>query len=131
MDIIEFLKARYAEEEAAAKAAGSASWTDYVPGMVLVDPKARAENKHAFGRQGYIASAERDGIRAHIALHDPARVLREIAAKHAILLQYTDAVTDWEEEREAPDGVGALEAVVRRMAGVYADHPDYQQKWAQ
>lgn len=125
MTIIEFLNARYDEDETAAKAAGSAPWVANIPRSVHVDPKARAENKHAFRRQGYIASVENPGVQTHIAHHHPAHTLREIAAKRAILLQYTDAVTSWEEDREAPDAVGALEAVLRHMASVYADHPDY------
>lgn len=62
---------------------------------------------------------------AHIALHDPARVLREVDAKRAILREYVSAVDLWERESEAPDGVGALQAVIRHMLTVYSDHPDY------
>ena len=124
MDIIEFLKARLDEEEAKARAAHGATWVASQRGGV-VDLDDTDGNQIA-GGDGGLAWSDAD----FMAHNHPARVLREIAAKHAILLQYTDAVTDWEEDREAPDGVGALEAVILRMAGVYAAHPDYRQEWA-
>jgi len=70
---------------------------------------------------------------AHIARHDPARVLAECAAKRAILADHTPAddgrcglcsdlycVTPW-------DGICD---VARPLAAVYADHPDYDPAWA-
>ncbi|SIO86469.1 hypothetical protein BQ8420_12160 [Nocardiopsis sp. JB363] len=65
-----------------------------------------------------------------MARHLPDRVLREFEGKRAILREYTDYVTGWEEEREAPDGVGALQIVIRHLAAVYSAHPDYDREWA-
>ncbi|MET9713732.1 DUF6221 family protein [Nocardiopsis alba] len=48
MNLIDFLTARFNEDETAAKAAGSAPWVDDLPGAVNVDSKARAENKEDF-----------------------------------------------------------------------------------
>lgn len=151
MTLLEFLKARLDEDEAAARAAIDPDspdthwhWIDYAS-----EAPARPEDGYFFGvslrtlkkfphpltgahlPSVAITTADEmpEGVGAHIARYDPARALREIAAKHAILLQYTGTVTDWEEDREAPDAVGALEVVIRRMAGVYADHADYQQEW--
>ncbi|MFF2077175.1 DUF6221 family protein [Kitasatospora sp. NPDC058162] len=61
----------------------------------------------------------------HIARHDPARVLREVAAKRRILA------------RHAPGPAGACRhdrnrwpcADVRDLLPPYADHPDFHPRW--
>jgi len=99
------------------------------------------------------------GAGEHIARHDPARVLAECRAKRAIIEQhkdwpvlverkpeFTEASNDihsmtyratqemaWLTEREYVKRFG-VEApttnMIRALAAVYADHPDYQQEWA-
>lgn len=61
-----------------------------------------------------------------------ARVLAECAAKRAIILLADDVegldyqvTSEWGGEI---DGTG--EAILRAIAAVYKDHPDYQQEWA-
>ena len=58
-----------------------------------------------------------------------ARALREVAAKRAILGLHARAVIcqgDWHE-----DGQEQLaEDVLRQLATVYSDHPDYRPEWA-
>lgn len=69
----------------------------------------------------------------HIARHDPARVLADVAAKRAIV----DAFVEYRDELAGAPGaemrdVGrmeGLEEAVRHLAAVYADHPDYDQEW--
>lgn len=119
--ITEFLNARYAEEEAAAREATPGPW--------------KTEDADEYGAEVYTAtgtavavSREGGGVgledAAHIALWDPARVLREIAAKRAIL------------ELHAEAGMGDCAhssdpcPTLRHLAAVYADHPDYQPEWA-
>ena len=138
MTIVEFVNARLNEEERAAKAAGAGQWTadteirtvrDGAGVWVLGedgDPVATA--RFAFDASG--EGIDPRAIGGHIARHDPARVLREVAAKRAILREYTDAVDLWERESEAPDSVAALEAVTRHMAAAHSDHPDYDPAWA-
>lgn len=53
----------------------------------------------------------------------PARVLREVAAKRALLAAYEDAP-------EFSDPWIGLDAAVRICAAVWSDHPDYRQEWA-
>lgn len=48
----------------------------------------------------------------HIARHDPARILREVQVKRALL--------EW-----------VPEDVQYPFASVYSDHPDFQKEWAQ
>src|SRR6185503_15538866 len=73
---------------------------------------------------------------AHIARHDPARVLREVAALRAILAMAAEqdgydlpeGVHDGRDpdERERDEDLAAmLGEVVRIHAAVWSDHPDY------
>jgi hypothetical protein len=71
--------------------------------------------------------------REHIARHDPARVLREVEAKRAILAMWQEPETD----RYLPTGevvaqvaaADAIDSVVRELNAVYSDHPDYDEAW--
>ncbi|MGW3659971.1 DUF6221 family protein [Streptomyces sp. NPDC005151] len=71
---------------------------------------------------------------AHIARHDPARVLHEIKAKRGLLKRYA--------EPEASDGLSdsfnkftasmertVLTEVFRHLSLAYANHPDYRDNW--
>jgi len=113
MSVTEFLLARIAEDEAAATAAvefdyGVSAWCD-----------------------------DGDPVNAHIARHDPARVLAECQAKRAIIEQADeasglDAMVDNDRavgprDMETDPYVG--DVILRHLAGVYADHPDYRQEW--
>lgn len=81
-DLVAFIAARLAEDEATAVAASAGPWVD-----ALGDVR---EPNVAEGQPGnWVANA---GVtdRAHIARHDPARVLREVAAKRRILDLYEE-----------------------------------------
>jgi hypothetical protein len=130
MTITEFIRARLAEEEQTAQAAAGAGvevgvWTlSDATATQVRDGNGNRVGGHTWPHKG-----------AHIALHDPARVLREIAARRAVLDM---ALT----EQEAGDRYGAgfneasegwhdaQEHVLKQLASVYADHPDYDQEWA-
>ena len=123
-DLIAFLNARLDEDEAAAKAVRqprnwhqgdeSDPWASWDRDMIYMWPPEFhtpiESDKHWRGLQ-----ADDDHLAAHIARHDPARVLREVAAKRAIL----DAV-----------GYDDREDVAGHLAAVWSDHPDYRQEWA-
>lgn len=102
MTLIEFLLARIAEDEAAARAAMAEAQADYFFG----DTAAAALLGLAKSE-----GAEEAAI-AHFARHVPARVLAECEAKRWIV-------------EVAP----SLEGVLGALASVYADHPDYDQAW--
>ncbi|MGH8605076.1 MAG: DUF6221 family protein [Gammaproteobacteria bacterium] len=96
MNIIEFLEARIAEDEAAALAASKQKW--------------RAK--------GW-------------AIEYAQRVLAECAAKRAII-KLADLVEsmDYQITREwGGDIDGTGEDILKALAAVYKDHPDYQQEW--
>lgn len=59
----------------------------------------------------------------HVYTHNPARVLREVAAKRAILRKLiTDLINDLTDETAA--------WMLKTMAEVYRDHPDWREEWA-
>jgi hypothetical protein len=120
-DVVAFVRARLDEDEAAAKAAWGIEW-DW---RYVAQP---------FGERPSIAHT------VHIARHDPARVLREVEAKRAILDRHMPHETafdglacNWcsedvddrpqiaKERWPCPDA--------RDLAAVWNDHPDYRQEW--
>ena len=70
---------------------------------------------------------------AHMTTHDPARVLREVAAKRAMLNMFLDAFGN-RLNMTIYGAVGGFtmngDWVLRQMAAVYSDHVDYRQEWA-
>lgn len=148
MDITEFLLARIAEDEAAARASSGStvegqvgSWT-LAPGgdewaahegdlevevLVALRPGLPLPPRVMEGKWSQLAYWEtydaNSGtfttvmpVAQHIARHDPARVLRECAAKREL-------VDAWHDEH----GGGH---VLKTLAAVYSDHPDYRQEWS-
>ena len=110
MTLAEFLTDRLDEDEAAAKACGqdSADWLSEGKGL-------------RWGAGGAAASFAFADDARHAARHDPARVLREVAAKRGVLDVATVAVgSQWPDLRDL---------MLRHMAAVYSDHPDYQPEW--
>jgi hypothetical protein len=107
-DLVEWLRACLTEDEQVARACpGDGAWT--------------AED---IGIYGADLSPE---VRAHMAVHDPARVLREIAAKRD-LLRFAEGIRDHHETFTA--GVAArLEETLRLFALAYADRPGYREEW--
>jgi len=119
--LVEFLLARLAEDEQMARAAGhgyghlpvgrplNAGWTQ----LDLTD-NVRPAYDQRFLRQ-----------------HGPARVLREVEVKRAIVESYQRKVESMRRYPNAGNasGVMALDGVVRLLALPYADHGLYQEEW--
>lgn len=88
---------------------------------------------------GYDCKAEPSPAMDHIARHDPARVLREVAAKRSVIGKYLWADRVRERMEEDDDDVKwewifkseALVEVLRALASVYSDHPDFNPDWAE
>lgn len=164
MDIQEFLLARIAEDEAVARAA--------------IDPRVNIsspDGRWRFIDAGYNGTWPRsvelgcddpedivwskEAWAVHASRHDPARVLRECAAKREIIkqheawpvlveqpLEFTDRVDDgnnvifqasrkmaWLTEREYMKRFGVeppTAPMIPTLAAVYSDHPDYQDEWS-
>src|SRR5690242_13034934 len=131
--LTEFLLARIAEDEAAARevtdffySEGRWKWGHALPVKVaLLDD-----------RESVVLATRDDGPTwmacDHIARHDPARVLAECEAKRRIVQRHALR------EFFRPGGADALCthcrdshpcADLRDLASVYADHPDYREEW--
>jgi hypothetical protein len=137
MSITEFLVARIAEDEAAARACDVAAWTinrDERPAWVTGLGIAAMDSTW----DACIAVTDAE----HVVRHDPARVLAECASKRVVIehhgpgdnwhRDYCETCAEWwdSEVGEGPPPVRFPCPTLRAVAAVYADHPDYQQEWA-
>lgn len=109
MTIAEFIEQRLVEWEKAAKAA-EPRWAVDVVDCPDIDG--------AIG--GYAVD--------HVMLNDPARVLRQCEGLRAILEDYERykaerrrAMNGWDNAGDSP--------IVKAIASIWSDHPDYQQEW--
>ena len=66
-----------------------------------------------------------------IACHDPARVLREVEAKCALLDRFLPDVVSADEQinEEWHAGSTLADDLLCTMTLPYADHPDYRDEW--
>lgn len=111
-DLVAFLRARLDDDEQAAREA-AVWWGD-------ADEPGEAPHwrpvpcGHIWNDQdGGIADEVADRHAAHIARHDPARVLAEVEAKRRMVDEH---------------GNGTCRTL-RLLALPYADHPDYRPEW--
>lgn len=151
MTIIEFLEARIAEDEAAARGAAEGLAGSGLDWVVAGQRQVRYVNgagdmyvavtvAHPAGPYERIRVMRDDSTTAaHIARHDPARVLAECAAKRAIMGGH-EGRRDLYGGRDAylcemctetgPNAQGWPCETLRALAAVYSDHPDYDKDWA-
>lgn len=157
MGIVEFLEVRIAEDEAVALKAGGAEaeWLyraeyDNETGNEVVWANSRTEEwlgpaqkkpYVSYGRhvtmdhEGCLPAVDEDDG-THIARHDPARVLREVAAKRAVITQSREANEYYAHmsgngriASMAAGNVNACAAMLKALASVYDDHPDFSEEW--
>jgi len=148
-DLIVFLAARLDEDEAAARACKHAEWRVEGPppeaGITGPAGEMLLEGRSGQYTWAHLARpAMHTGYSLHhAARHDPARVLREVAAKRAILDEWEDTsgrryhlpegVSEGrdDDERLRDDAVAeAMDTVIAHLAAVYSGHPDYRPEWA-
>lgn len=148
-NILEFLHARLDDEERIANASTGGNWywdtTEATDSDTDQGPWLRSDSLYEYteSRTGetkttpeYVLSTWVNGAwggltvdetdRAHIVCHDPARVLRDVAAKRAVIA----ALMEIPAEHGKDAGFRAIGKSIPAMAAVYADHPDYQKEWA-
>lgn len=145
-ELVAFLCAQLDADEAAAKAADEGPWELSWDGQEhqLRAPGSKwpiAEWTYAIRTYGDDVDEERADCNTadqeHIARHDPARVLREIAAKRAIIDAHNDdgwccPVCTHEPTSGEDDFRGSYNhpcPTLRHLAAVYADRPDYRKEW--
>lgn len=145
--LTEFLEARLREDESAAlawpedecgwKAAGSRHLS-YASGLGEQVGSVNVGGDYCDWERIYIKSDLDDDLSGYLARHDPARVLREVAAKRAILELADDATgldmsvdndrrVGFRDESEEPY-IGDL--ILRQLAQAYSEHPDFNPEWS-
>jgi hypothetical protein len=111
--IVDFLNARLAEDEreaqVAAEAIGDGTW-------IHGDRQVRSAR---------LALVAQTVVHRYIARYDPARVLREVAAKRALLERH---LIDYGRGHESAERGGPCPEI-GLLAGIYMDHPDYDESW--
>lgn len=127
--LIEFLEARLREDQEAAEAAAVGPWH-------------MDESQRIYAEDGsYVTSpwtnGERDDDLHHVVRHHPARVLREVSAKRAILEDIVSAMNGMDLQINGEWGLGPMDpadyesvALLQLLAMPYSDHPDYRKEWA-
>ncbi|MVU78215.1 hypothetical protein GPX89_13290 [Nocardia sp. ET3-3] len=127
MTIEEFIEARIAEDERVARKAGEQPgpiWDhalrESYPGIYTHEIDCEEE---VFARVDYEPTAD------HIVSHDPARVLRQCAAMRSAL----ETFETFGEAAELPTigWIGLRNGVIRSLAAIWSDHPDYRDDWKQ
>lgn len=119
-DLVRWYRQQLDEEQGIARAcAGNGEWT--------------ANDIKVYGPDLSVA------VRAHMADHDPARVLREIDSKRRQVEWCVEVIgprdlSRYEEVgslKDDPDALAVTLAVetLRLLAAVYADRPGYQESW--
>ncbi|MFI6369234.1 DUF6221 family protein [Nocardia sp. NPDC050630] len=130
MTIDEFIRARLAEDEETARSAASekgyAEWDVVTDGNAeQVIPQADSRGAHPISRTGL-----------HIAVHDPARELRQVAANRDMFLYILETSGMWEllvgarppSAEKASADIAEIRAV-RAMAAIWSNHPDCREEW--
>lgn len=120
-DLIGFLRARLAEDEATAHGATDGPWKAWKKNGL----HGLGDLIHAVATPGEMVGSRATIVTAswldatHIARHHPARVLAEVEAKRRIV----------DETWGGPDHQDMWDHHVRLLALPYADHPDYREEW--
>jgi len=142
--LIAFLNARLNEDEATAKTATAGPWE--FEGDDPTDDEIYSVHDGIVDLVGVTVAFTRDRNVAngqHIALHDAARVLREVEAKRAIIAGHGPPNGGRDADRcrvctaIAYTGMGHADARRFRapcptllfLAAVWSDHPDYRKEW--
>ena len=154
-DLVTWLRAQLDADERTALAALRydlpAAWVAEHGGVRTVEPYHRPGHvwdgqtvivARVLGTVGEFHAEMRNA--EHIAVHDPARVLRQVAAMRAIVALHRHDTVTWamsgEEtigcvicywgqcDRAGPDDAGWCETL-RHLATVYADRDGYQPEW--
>lgn len=111
-DLVRWLRAQLDEDERIA-------WDACGPG-----------NRWEVADSGASVSQE-DRDAAHIARHDPARVLREIDAKRRLLARYEELLTASKKEGLIGDVTEEYQDFLLRLLALpYADRPGFREGWA-
>lgn len=129
-DLVAFLRARLDEDEAVALAVSNGphspeTWT-------AKSYKEGARNWRVDGQVSVVVDGAFGPDAAHIARHDPARILAEIEGKRQIIREWEDAKATAEADRtdvSARVAMLAFGIALRAVAAPCTAHPDYKPEW--
>lgn len=120
-DIVAFIRARLDDDERIARGATSGGpWR--VHGMAVRGLQSDGTDVMVI-RHTWPQEAE------HIVRHDPARVLREVAAKRRVLARFDRARDYAQQTYSAIPALGFYRHLFADLASVWSDHPDYDPSW--
>ena len=125
MTITEFVEARLAEIEAAAR-------ESYYEGQRWLTEE---EGVYTWPGDELVHSADRKADARHIALHGPARVLRGAEAGRRLLELADEAdamersLNDEVARHPVPGEITVGDLIRRTLAAIDSDHPDYDPSW--
>lgn len=131
-DLIAFWRARLDETQAAAEAAqgrNPAPWTWKAVGARDYLQEIR-DARDSFVAEFAGGADVRPDIAIHVTLHDPASVLRDIAADREILAAHEAAGRASREVYADQVAAEVLGKVVKIRAARFSVHPDYRKEWA-
>jgi hypothetical protein len=126
VDLVQWLGEQLDEEQRIAEEAARHTEPDWSDGGTYGE-SVTTEPRHVPVAVGPWSGQMLDEVRAHIAAHDPARVLREIEAKRD-LLRLASAAHDYHETFTS-GFASALEGTLRLFALAYADRVGYREEW--
>lgn len=131
MTIVEFLLARYAEHEQAARAASPGPWSPDEDGYEVL-----AVDGIEVAKGFALSSPQLRATVQHIALNDPAYVLADLVAKRVIAERHCMVPVNMPGDGEMAClecGSGPVNRpcqTIRLLALPFAAHPDYDPAWA-
>ncbi|WP_282698023.1 DUF6221 family protein [Streptomyces sp. CC208A] len=128
VDLVQFLRARLDEDAAVARAAKPGPWAVEEDRENLTRWVVNEEHTLDVGL-GYVGNRTQ-GDAAHIARHDPTRVLAEVEAKRQIIEQHERYAAERRRMMGGWDPQSDDSPILAALATVYADHPDYRPEWA-
>ena len=145
MDLVEFLRARLDDDERAARAATPGPWTADREVAGAVGPLDDCGRPDCARMMVQVLETDDDDAphpvretAAHIARHDPVRVLAEVKSKRRIVARHAgDHMCpkpqddhSWIEAGETVEGLWPCGDLLD-LARSYADHPEYDVVWGQ
>lgn len=135
--LVEFLRAREDEREQLARDASGPARSDRWWAEPWFDGTASRSDLWArVGGQLTGRGALENAHAEHIARHDPARVLADVAAKRRIIELHTGGheCSTYDHNGEIDNCTWCIDSwdcsTLRLLALPHADHPDYRSEWA-
>lgn len=137
-EILDFIEARLEEDEAIARVATPGPWrhspdkhwrkpgTSWFEEAVFTG--AIGSEAVCIAGTGETDEPQSMSDAAHIARHDPARVLREVAALRKIM-DVLSLRVDIDGQGTVGYTYGGIKAI-KAVASIWSDHDDYREEWA-